>query len=266
MPGSYGSNASLRVKQQTCWVTATPGRELLDDISPNSITLYNIPHLIGSTMKTKISVTRALVEIKRLDDRINKAIGGGVFIARTIGLNTNRKVVGVAETVAQTEARIQGSFDKVAALIANRAALKSALVLSNAQTLVTVLGTTMTVAEAIELKTTVSFRTTYMDRLKAQLFNYRELVERSNNALDAEIETSLNTLYGSDRSKVDSEAIKMVTEAKKNQKEQALLDPSKIEAKIEAVDAEILNLTSELDFVLSESNARTSVEVELAAA
>jgi hypothetical protein len=215
--------------------------------------------------KQQISVTRALVELKRLDDRISKAIMGGVFVGRIIGRDTNAKVVGSNDTVAAVTSKIQGSFDKVSALIANRAAIKSALVLSNAQTQVQVLGKGMTVAEAIELKSTVAFRQTFMDRMRVQQSNAREAIERANAQLDAEIETSINTLYGADRSKIDADTIKGVIDIKKSQKEQSLLDPARIEAKIEAVEADILNLTSELDFVLSESNARTSIEVELVA-
>jgi hypothetical protein len=215
--------------------------------------------------KQTISVTRALVELKRLDDRIAKAIMGGVFVGRIIGRDANAKVAESNETVAAVTSKIQGSFDKVSALIANRAAIKSALVLSNAQTQVQVIGKAMTVAEAIELKSTVAFRQTFMDRMRVQQSNAREAIERANAQLDTEIETSINTLYGADRTKIDAETIKSVLDIKKSQKEQSLLDPARIESKIEAVEADILNLTSELDFVLSESNVRTSIEVELVA-
>ena len=212
----------------------------------------------------KISVTRALVELKRLDERIGKAISGGLFVARTVGRDSNKKVAGSSDSVTAVEQRIQGSFDKVTSLIANRERIKSALVLSNATTRVTVMGRTMTVAEAIELKSTVTFRTTYMSTLRHQLLQERAQVERANIALEAEIETSLNTLYGADRAKIDAETVKSVGDVKRSQKEVALLDTGKIEAKIEAVEADILNLSSELDFVLSESNAKTELEVDLA--
>lgn len=212
----------------------------------------------------KISVTRALVELKRLDERITKAIASGVFVARTVGRDTNKKVVGSSDSVTAVEQKIQGSFDRVTSLISNREAIKSALVMSNATTRVKVMGRDLTVAEAIELKSTVAFRTSYVNTLRAQLLQERAHVDRANTMLDAEIETSLNALYGTDRTKIDAETAKSVAEVKKSQKEAALLDAGKIETKIEAVEADILNLSSELDFVLSESNARTEIEVNLA--
>lgn len=211
----------------------------------------------------KISVTRALVELKRLDERINKAIASGLFVARTVGRDTNKKVVGSSDSVTAVEQRIQGSFDKVASLIANREKVKSALVMSNATTHVQVMGRSLTVAEAIELKSTVAFRTAFAAAMRNQLLQERAQIERANAQLDIEIETSLNALYGTDRTKIDAETAKSVGDVKKSQKEVALLDPSKIETKIEAVEADILNLSSELDFVLSESNAKTEIEVDL---
>ena len=211
----------------------------------------------------QISVTRALVELKRLDERISKAISGGQFVARTIGRDNHKKVVGSTASVTETEQKIQGSFDKVQSLIANREAMKSAIVMSNAKTMVTILGKTVSVAEAIELKSTVGFRTQYLNTMRQQLTSERNQVDKSAILLDAEIETSLNTLYGADSKKIDAETLKSVSDVKKNQKEQALLDSGKIEDKMAAVEADILNLSSELDFVLSESNAKTVISVEL---
>ena len=209
-----------------------------------------------------ISVTRALVELKRLDERIQKAISGGVFVARTVGTDTKKKVVGTNDSIADVSAKILGSFDKVQSLIANRAAIKSAIVMSNAATKVSILGKEVSVAEAIELKSTVQFRTQYVNTLRHQLTNERNLVDRANIALETEIEAAVTTLLGADK-RSDEANVKSITDVKKSQKEQALLDAGKIEDKIAAVETDILNLTSELDFVLSESNAKTVISVDL---
>ena len=211
----------------------------------------------------QISVTRALVELKRLDDKIARAISEGTFIARTIGRDTNKKVVGMNDTITAVEQKIQGSFDKVAGLIKNRESIKSAIVLSNANTRVKILDRDVTVAEAIELKSTVAFRTKFLNTLRAQLTNERTQIDRATILLDQEIETSLNALYGAERTKIDTDTVKSVSDVKKSQKEQVLLDSGKIEQKIQEVENDILNLTSELDFVLSESNAKTVISVDL---
>lgn len=214
-------------------------------------------------MNNKMSVTRALVELKRLDDRIGASIAGGKFVGRTVGKDTYRKVVGSNETPDQLARTIQGSFDKVDALIRNREAIKSAIILSNALTQVNIMGRLMSVAEAIELKKTVEFRQTYLSQLRYQLTAETTQVDKANAALDAAIDASLNSVYGSEKTKVDADLLKTISEPQKAQKEAALFDPAGIAKKIETLTEEVNQLTSELDFVLSESNAKTELTVYL---
>lgn len=208
-----------------------------------------------------MSITRGLVELKRINDRINAAIAQGRFVARTVGKNNNQKVVGYSDTVVEMGKRIQASFDTVDALIQNRQKIKSAIVLSNATTKVTVLGQEMSVAEAIELKGTIVFRNTYLVNMRSQLMRESQEVEKANVALDAAIEVSLNTIYGSDKAKHDASTLENVSKPQKEQKEAALLDPAKIEERIAKLTKEIADLESEVDFTLSESNAKTTIEV-----
>ena len=101
----------------------------------------------------KISITEALNELKLYDSKILKAI-------------TNAKLVGAAKKFSDKvgvfkkedfEDRAKASYQSVTDLIANRNALKSAIVKSNAITEVTVNGKTMTVAEAIERKNSIDY-------------------------------------------------------------------------------------------------------------
>jgi hypothetical protein len=209
-----------------------------------------------------ISVTRALVELKRLGDRITQSTNAN-FLAITVGKESNEKVLNSNKSVAELTSEILGSFDKVDSLIKNREALKAAIVKSNAETQVTLLGRSMTVAEAIELKTSVVYRQTYLNQLRRQLVTGKQAVERANADLDAKIEASLNTVYGSEKTKISSDLVDQIAKPQRLQKEQALLDPGKIETKIEKLQEEISAIESELDFVLSESNARTTVTVTL---
>lgn len=209
--------------------------------------------------KQTISITRGLVELKRLNDRINLAIQSGKFVSRTIGKNQNKKVVGSNQTVDQMTKIIQASFDSVDALILNREVIKSAIVLSNAKTMVTISGRTLSVAEAIELKGTIAFRQQYLQNLRMQLMRENASVEAANTQLDANIETSLNQIYGSEKSKINDDTYKSVANPQKEQKESALLDPVGIETRIAKLVEEISVLESEIDFTLSESNAKTQI-------
>lgn len=211
----------------------------------------------------QMTVTRALVELKRLDDRINSAISQGVFVGVTVGKDAQRKVVNSHISVSEAESQIKGSFDTVEQLIANRQKIKSAVVLSNAQTKVTVLGREMSVAEAIELKSTITFRTVFANTLKRQSQAAQLAVNDLQTKLDDAIERGVTTLYGSDKSKVDAGAYEVVATPQRSSKQPAVLDPQKISEKIVKVEKEISDLSSEVDFILSESNARTTIEVDI---
>jgi hypothetical protein len=213
-------------------------------------------------MTKKISITRALVELKRFDQRIAQALTSGKFVDRTVGRGNKRKVPFSNASIADTEAAIRGSYDKVDQLIKNRAAMKSKIVLSNATVNVTVLGTEMTVAEAIELKSSVSSRQHYVNVLRAQLLQNRQVIEVDNAKLQTQIDTSLNSIYGTEKAKIDAAMVAQVADPQRDLLESELLDPVGIEKRIEKLQEEISEIMSEIDFVLSEANARTEIEVD----
>jgi len=210
---------------------------------------------------SQISISRALVTLKRTNDQINTAIASGKYVSRTIGKNQYKKVGGSNDSVEQMTAKIQSSFDTVDGLIAKRQKIKSAIVLSNANTFVSIMGQTMTVAEIIELKSTVAFKEQYLQYLRVQLQRENTEVKNLNQVVDNTIDTLLTSIYGADKAKIDGDTFKNVATPQKEQKEAALLDPAKIESRIAKLTEEISVLSSEVDLLLSESNAKTMIEI-----
>lgn len=213
-------------------------------------------------MKTQITVTRALVELKRIAQRINSEISSGTYVAVLKGKGQNAKVVGSIGTASQVEANIQSSLDSVEKLIANRQALKAAIVESNANTNVTLGGKSMSVAEAIELKSSVVYKQTLLSKLQVELHRARQTVETGNAALEKTINDSLDKMFGSEKSKVEG-AYDLVATPQKNVNELSVFDPKKIEDKIKVLQTEINLIDTELDFTLSEINAQTLIEVDM---
>ena len=107
--------------------------------------------------------------------------------------------------------------------IARRQVIKSAIVLSNATANVEIMGKTMKVAEAIELKSTLSFRQGYLATLRNQFTQATQLADKANSDLDKVIETLLTTSYGNDKTKIDGDTVKAITDPQKLQKD---MDPS----------------------------------------
>jgi len=211
-------------------------------------------------MQQTISVTRALAELKNINERIHNAIQSGVFLGLTKGKGSNKVMLGVGE-VSSSTATIQGSYDKVDSLIAQRQKIKAALVKSNAETTVSFQGREISVAEAIELKNTVSFKELYLGRLRNTKTSALQQVDSYNSKLDTTIQMMLQSVYGADKGKVDPSQYDSIANPQKDKNEVSILDPKGIDKVIESLEESIQALKTELDFTLSESNARTTVTI-----
>lgn len=96
----------------------------------------------------KMTVHKALCELKTLDSRIQKCMQQNPFVFAN--KHANSKVAGVS--VGDYCKEVQASYQSANDLIARRDAIKRAVTLSNATVKVTIGGKEYTVAEAIELK------------------------------------------------------------------------------------------------------------------
>ena len=208
----------------------------------------------------KMSITRALAEIKRLDDRIEKAITSE-FVNVAVGRNENKRSTNRSETLQDTQSKIQSNRDTLTSMFDKRAKIKAAVVQSNAVTRITLGKEELSVAEAIEKKKSIDLKRRLSINLKQQLNRANELVKNLNEKLDQTIENNLATIYGNDKGKADASMYNAIAEPQKNQKEASLIDPIKIQKWIEELDEEISITDTELDFILSESNAKTEIEI-----
>ena len=210
-----------------------------------------------------MTITRALVTLKRLDERIQRAIDTGVFVGKVVGKGQHRKVVDSSGTLEDLENKIIGSYDTIEQLFKNREKLKSAIISSNAMTYVTIGHRSLTVAEAIALKETLPYRKHYLSTLRQQRLVALKAVDTANAALQTSLDNMLNTYLDGDKSKLDPAFHDTMIAPQREKKEMSLLTPVNIDARIAELEEEIGDLESEIDFVLSESNARTTIAVYL---
>lgn len=210
----------------------------------------------------KISITRALAELKRLDDRLNRmTTDQSIFVSVAVGQGDKQKVLGVSDTVQNVVAQIQSNRDRVNSMIEMRAKIKAAVVASNAATKVKLGSREMTVAEAIELKKSIDVKCNMLATYRRQVIQANALVAKQNAALEAQIETNLATIYGNEKGKVDASMFEAIAKPQREQKEASLIDPIKINDLIKSLEDEISLVETELDFTLSESNAKTEIEI-----
>lgn len=213
--------------------------------------------------KEKMTVHKALAELKIIDDRINTAVNNSVLVHSC--KNGTDKVNGVP--VSDFKKNINSNYQKVIDLINRRNAMKRAIVLSNAVTKVTVGGKEYTVAEAIDMKNHG------MDGLKVLLYNmtrqYTAAVREFNNNSGDELEDSANQYVmnilksqGDSTDKADAKQIQALHDSYVANNEFIMIDPLDIAKKIEEIDNMIDEFNTDIDSALSVSNALTVIEFE----
>lgn len=208
----------------------------------------------------RMTIHKALSESKILDSRIDGAIYEGIYCLAN--KHSNNKIKGVG--IEDYKKVMQGHYDKATDLIARNNAIKKAVVLSNAVTKVKIGDVEYTVAEAIWMKNHgIEHKEELLAKLKQQYSKAQVDIEKNNGKeLDERAEKYAIGLYGGTKDvKVDPEDIEKTKKEfiKANQYE--LLDPIGILAKIEDLEKEIDSFKSEVDSILSTSNAITEIEI-----
>jgi hypothetical protein len=209
------------------------------------------------TEMKKLTIHRALTELKNLDNRIDRAVNDTVIIIPN--RKANDKIGGVA--LDDYKKAMQGTYDKVTDLIAYRNRLKAAVVQSNAETEVTVAGEKMTRAKAIERKDSISYEKNLLDKLRHQQRVAINKVAQENDSLPAKLETYIVNILGS-KEKQTKEEVDMHTNTFMKRNEYELVDPIGAAEIIKKLEERIDEFEAEVDAVLSESNATSFIEIQ----
>ena len=200
----------------------------------------------------KMSITRALVELKLLEARIRKTqrnpmvtlIVGGKEIPQTLPL-------------IDTQAFLQAKTD----LMKRRADIKLAIMLSNASTKVTINGKKMTVLEAIERKATIQYEKEHVVDLKRVLIRNTETVSIHNQESKRVLSKILESAASSGA--LEKDASDSITK-NHNEKNEMTMSYGKVNLpeQITTMEEAIEAFEGEVDFVLSASNATTNINVD----
>ena len=206
----------------------------------------------------KLLVTQALNELKTLDSRITRAINSATFVAsakkceKNVASNMSKEVF-----CSNAKAAIQSIDD----LIARRKRIKDAIVESNAVTKVTVAGVKMTVAAAIERKTSIEYEKMILKQMQNQYMLAQQDVDRKNAQMEESIEKLVSTAYGKDsKTNIKPEDYSAIADPYKEKNEWALVDPLGILEQISKRAEEIDTFLSFVDSQLQISNCTVYVE------
>ena len=207
----------------------------------------------------KMTVHKALVELKTLDARIGKEISGTTFVVAN--KLANAKISGVS--ITEHSNGVKASYQKVKDLIARRKAIKSAVVLSNARTAVVIDGAKYTVAEAIEMKNHgIPLLQSLLTKLGGDYRRAQREAEGFNgDELERRADAHIANLYGNTDMKSASEEVKRLRSDFIAAQTYEILDPASVKTEMEKLENEINTFTVDVDSALSVSNALTEIEI-----
>ena len=199
-----------------------------------------------------ISITQALSELKLLRKRIDTVTNTAVFttIKRANDLTDTTKFA------TQATASYQSFTD----LTRRYNTLKSAIVVSNATTKVTIGGVEYTVADAVERKRSIEMEHNLLSTMKAQYTATQNEFERHQLAEQQRVDRLLTTELAKD-SKTSVEIVQQLTATFLAQNKATLLDPLSLADKIAEMTRAQEDFETQVDYCLSESNGRTLVSI-----
>ena len=207
--------------------------------------------------KQKMTIHRALSELKLIDSKIEKQINEIV----PSGIYQKGKLINnyVKEEDFSTSAK--SKFDSVNDLIARKNAIKSAIVEANGVTKVKVSEKEMTIADAINFKAVVKFKKKLIETLKARQQQAVAQLNQQNTVVEQNVQRILEATFGKENVKAGKDDVESVRKPYMDANEFHLFDPLKVAEKVEAMEKEVGDFEMEVDAVLSEINAVTFIEV-----
>lgn len=212
----------------------------------------------------KMTIHKALAELKTMDDRINKAIRSTSYVLAA--KHSAEKINGVK--VNDFKEQIRSGYQKVTDLIKRRDAMKRAVVLSNATTKVKIGDNEYTAAEAIEMKNHgIEFRSALLRQMNSDyIAAQNELARNGGEALEKKSEQYVLAVIAAQpkdsKMSADSDVMKGLRQTYIENNTYDLIDPLDITKVMETLDAEINEFNAEVDAALSVSNALTVIEFE----
>ena len=206
----------------------------------------------------KISITRGLSELKVLKNRYEREIRD----AKLIGVSVGKKMVSpyTSYKPSDFEEQAKAGFQSLVDLEKRIIEIKTKIDQSNFITKVKVAGQEMTVLEAIEMKNLVDLKEQRLLLLKQQLRNARSSFEEAEKKNRERIEKNVSEQTASGNKDATLEA--KIKESIESLYPLVMIDPIKVEDEIKKEEKFLEDFKNEIDFVLSESNSLTYIEID----
>lgn len=210
--------------------------------------------------KEKMTIHKALCELKTIEDRIEKKIDQFSFVFTN--KHSNQKISGVP--LETYKAEIASAYQSVRDLISRAEAIKRAVTMSNATTVITVAGVQYTVAEAIYMKNGgIPMEKKLLDKLSFDSRRARMDADRANgDALERKADEYIKSMYDSVSSADMGEDARRSREEYVANNSLDVVDPINSAKVMAEIEERISTFIVDVDSALSVSNAITEIEIE----
>lgn len=207
-------------------------------------------------MMTKITITRALAEIKLLQKRIDDKISN----LMVVGYQQYGKMQDLYShmEISAFEKQAKEELQSVEDLMNRITLIKTAIDKSNSTTIVKICGKEMTIQEALVEKKFIENKKDLLSKLKnlkdKANRGFQNCVERVNSEVD-ELRKSLVSENS------NKETIEAVCSSTMELKYPKMVDPCDLTKRVESLENDIEDFENNIDYALSESNSVTYIEV-----
>jgi histone acetyltransferase (RNA polymerase elongator complex component) len=155
----------------------------------------------------------------------------------------------------------QSRFDKYIEMTTRLTKLRTARNLANSVTLVTVSGKTITMDEAISMKALLTVQKAALDIFKKQISNADAVVAKINNEIKSAVDKNINLAIQAS-APLTEDHIKVLETMYRGQAGKTPIIGEAVKTGMKNLEKHIESFTSEIDYVLSEANASTKVEIK----
>lgn len=210
--------------------------------------------------KEKMTITKALSELKLLDKRISDEVCEAQFCAAN--KHFQRTLNGKSIDTAKKE--MQSAYDKITSLINRRNAIKKALTLANATTPITIGDQKMFIAEAIYFKTQGIENDKLLLSAMSEQYNHVVHILNQNNGdkLSKECEQYITNTFGAKETRTDTDEIEKARQSYIESNTYDIIEGIKTKETIEALKDKIGKFEAEVDAAITVANATTEIEIE----
>jgi hypothetical protein len=204
----------------------------------------------------KMSLTRVLNEIKLTEKKIT-SLGAQNLSLLAIARNGQISNIGCVDNLKKNAEAYKQSLSD---LINRRYTLKATLLKANNETIVDFGGLSLSIAEVIDRKNYLSVEASIYTHISRNITTLYTEYNKIQVDVDRIVEGAVSNALSSDGKK-DPKLAEEVTKSIRLVNNYTIEDPVKIEEWVKERSEALIEYESNIDFVLSEINAKTEVEI-----